>query len=139
MKKLVAFLSLVLGAGSIAAAAAEAGETVSGSLPAGPYRVGFRMISEQDEARSIRVTGAKTVIRPRPVRVYVWYPASPPAEARPMTFGRYAALADEDVWPEEILPGAPWRDRWGRSDTPGCWRSRCSRWRTFLPRRAASR
>jgi dienelactone hydrolase len=68
-----------------------------GSLTRGSYAVGFRLLEETDASRAIRSgKGA----HPRPVRVYLWYPAVKPEEAGPMTFGRYAAMADEDVWPE---------------------------------------
>src|SRR6202007_2006389 len=38
----------------------------------------------------------------RPIRVYVWYPAK--ATSQPMRFGRYAALADDNVWPGDCRP-----------------------------------
>ena len=39
----------------------------------------------------------------RPIRVYLWYPAVGSEELQPMRFGRYAELADDDIWPEEIV------------------------------------
>ena len=68
-------------------------------LAPGPYAVGFRLLVEQDLSRCVSASGGKGTYA-RPVRVYVWYPAK--ASSKPMRFGRYAALADEDVWPAEI-------------------------------------
>ncbi len=56
-------------------------------LGQGPYAVGFRVIYYRDQARKW-VPGA--VHDPgRPIRVSVWYPATPVASARPMTYGDY--------------------------------------------------
>jgi pimeloyl-ACP methyl ester carboxylesterase len=73
-----------------------------GGLQPGPHEVGFRLSEDRDSSRSIRIEG--TGVRPRPLRIYVWYPAAVASGARPMTFGRYAALASEDVWSDAILP-----------------------------------
>ncbi|HEY8519866.1 MAG TPA: hypothetical protein VIN61_07295 [Gammaproteobacteria bacterium] len=43
---------------------------------------------------------------PRPVRIYLWYPAEDAERAEPMRFGRYASLASDDVWPPEIAGNA---------------------------------
>lgn len=68
-------------------------------LAPGPHAVGFRLLVEQDRSRYVAASdGAGTY--PRPIRVYVWYPAK--ALSKPMPFGRYAALADDDAWPAEI-------------------------------------
>ncbi len=68
-------------------------------LAPGQHTVGFRLLVEQDGSRSVSPSdGTGTHIRP--IRVYVWYPAKGPS--KPMSFGRYAALADDDVWPAEI-------------------------------------
>jgi len=69
-------------------------------LPAGQYPVGFRLLEDQDAARVV-TGGVRGAAHPRPIRTYLWYPAET-ARAQPMRFGRYAALADDDVWPEEI-------------------------------------
>ncbi len=68
-------------------------------LAPGPHAVGFRLLVEQDRSRYVSASdGSGTYARP--IRVYVWYPAKAPS--KPMRFGRYAALADDDVWPAEI-------------------------------------
>lgn len=67
-------------------------------LAPGPYAVGFQLLADQDRSRS--VTGADAKTHARPIRIYVWYPAR--SAAKPLPFGRYAALADDDVWPPEI-------------------------------------
>src|SRR5579872_7078735 len=72
-------------------------------LEPGTYAVGFRLFAEQDRSRTVAANKG-TATYPRPIRVYVWYPAV--AAGKPMPFGRYAALADDDVWPAEIAGGA---------------------------------
>lgn len=51
---------------------------------------------------STRVVGARAD-QARPLRIYVWYPAAVSPGVPPMRFGRYAALAEDDVWPIEIV------------------------------------
>ena len=68
-------------------------------LAPGPHDVGFRLLVEQDHSRYVSASDG-TGTHARPIRVYVWYPAK--AASKPMRFGRYAALADDDVWPPEI-------------------------------------
>lgn len=75
-------------------------------LEPGPYGVGFRVIAGVDGSRAIRAGSGTPVIQPRPVRIYLWYPAVAQEGAEPMTFRRYAEAADEDVWPDGVLPGA---------------------------------
>src|SRR5688572_1977842 len=70
-------------------------------LDAGQYAVGFQLIEERDRSRAVS-GGVRGAAHPRPIRVYLWYPAVPPRGALPLRFGRYAALADDDVWPAEI-------------------------------------
>jgi dienelactone hydrolase len=72
-------------------------------LAKGPHAVGFRLLAEQDLSRSVSASDGKGTYA-RPIRVYVWYPAR--AASKPMRFGRYAALADDDVWPAEISGSA---------------------------------
>ena len=67
-------------------------------LEPGPNSVGFQLLEGRD---SRAVTGGiASTAHARPIRTYLWYPAK--RAARPMSFARYAALADEDVWPPEI-------------------------------------
>ncbi|HXP85844.1 MAG TPA: tetratricopeptide repeat protein [Bryobacteraceae bacterium] len=85
---------------SVAASAQQptnAGDTFG--LAPGPHAVGFRLLVEQDRSRYVSASDG-TGTHARPIRVYVWYPAK--ATSKPMRFGRYAALADDDVWPAEI-------------------------------------
>ena len=68
-------------------------------LEAGERAVGFQLLEELDTSR--RVTGGiAATAHARPLRVYLWYPAR--RAEQPVTFGHYAALADDDVWPPEI-------------------------------------
>jgi tetratricopeptide (TPR) repeat protein len=116
MRTRIMALSLLLAAGSVTAADTAGEPAPWGDLETGPYRVGFRLIEEQDSSRSIRIAGANPEVRTRTVRVYLWYPARPAPEAEPMRFGRYAALADDDIWPGDILDGA--RERMAFSRRP---------------------
>ena len=68
-------------------------------LDPGPYPVGFQLLAEQDRSRFVVANDGATYARP--IRVYVWYPAAK-AASKPIRFGRYAALADDDIWPAEI-------------------------------------
>jgi dienelactone hydrolase len=68
------------------------------NLEAGENAVGFRLLQERDETRVV----AGPTAQARPVRVYLWYPTKAASSARPMLFGRYAALAEDDVWPVEV-------------------------------------
>jgi len=84
-------------------------------LEGGPFQVGFRLIEETDPTRSVRVEGAGVAVVSRPVRVYLWYPAAATAaQSPPITFSRYAALADEDVWPASLLGAARERAAFAR-------------------------
>ena len=71
-------------------------------LEPGEYSVGFQLLEEQDYSRAITAGASPATAHPRPVRTYLWYPARSSDNAQPMRFGRYAALADEDIWPVEI-------------------------------------
>lgn len=67
-------------------------------LDPGAYPVGFQLLTEHDRSRSVIANDGATYARP--IRVYVWYPAK--AASKPIRFGRYAALAEDDIWPAEI-------------------------------------
>jgi hypothetical protein len=82
---------LLLASGPLARSAVPA---LWGNLDSGPHAVGFRLFEERDPSRAIRLPSG---IESRPVRVYVWYPAKPEPDAVTLTFGRYAALADDDI------------------------------------------
>jgi hypothetical protein len=75
------------------------GATETFGLGAGPSAVGFRLLAEQDSSRAVS-GGSGSTPHARPIRIYVWYPAK--AAAKPMRFGRYVALADDDLWPADI-------------------------------------
>ena len=68
----------------------------------GVYSVGFRLIEEQDHSRAVTGGLSHSAAYARPVRTYLWYPAEGTDDSPPMRFGRYASLADEDIWPVEI-------------------------------------
>ena len=83
-----------------AARAQQPGSVASNriAIEPGAYPVGFQLLEEQDRSRV--VTGIGSAVHPRPIRIYLWYPAR--TSAPPMRFGRYAALADDDIWPAAI-------------------------------------
>ena len=68
-------------------------------LEPGQFSVGFRLLEGADASRTV-TAGNGAATHPRPLRVYVWYPAERTAAA--MRFGRYAELAEGDIWPAEI-------------------------------------
>src|SRR5688500_15399115 len=82
-----------------AALAQPPAQTATYGLEPGERAVGFRLIEGQDASRAV-TAGNGSETHPRPLRVYVWYPAE--RSARPMPFGRYAELAEHDIWPAEI-------------------------------------
>jgi hypothetical protein len=67
-------------------------------LEEGAHQVGLRVLEERDPARVVGNAND-----PRPVRVYVWYPAVAGAGDEPMAFRRYAELAEDDVWPRDVI------------------------------------
>jgi pimeloyl-ACP methyl ester carboxylesterase len=75
--------------------------TFWGSVEAGPFAPGFRLIETADASRSFPAAGGQGV-SPRPMRIYVWYPAQP-ASSQPMRFDDYVRLARADFRP----PGLP--------------------------------
>lgn len=79
------------------------------NLPAGAYSVGFRMLDDQDLGRVVR----GETEHPRPIRMYLWYPAAESAGPS-MRFGRYAALAERDMWPRELTGDLRDRLRYSR-------------------------
>ena len=70
-------------------------------LAAGQHSVGFELIETEDPSRIVS-GGAPGATHARPMRVYLWYPATASRRASPLRFGRYAELADDDVWPAAI-------------------------------------
>jgi dienelactone hydrolase len=70
-------------------------------LEPGEHAVGFRLLEDDDRSRAV-TGGSRSAVHPRPMRTYLWYPAQASRRSQPLRFGRYAALADEDVWPSEI-------------------------------------
>ena len=87
---------------SISAHAQNADPASATGLGPGANAVGFQWLDEKDGSRF--VPAATGGAHPRPVRIYVWYPAS--RATKPMRLGRYAELATADVWPRELLGDA---------------------------------
>jgi dienelactone hydrolase len=68
----------------------------------GEYSVGFQLLEEVDTSRMVTGGASPSSAHPRPIRIYMWYPAKDSEHAKPMLFGRYAELANEDIWAAEI-------------------------------------
>ncbi len=71
-------------------------------LESGKYSVGFQLLEAQDSSRVVTGGSSPLKVHPRPIRIYLWYPAKGSNDAQLMRFGRYAELANEDIWPVEI-------------------------------------
>lgn len=86
------------------AAHSQTHSTVSGryGLEPGNYSVGFKLLESKDYSRAVTGGVSPIAAHPRPIRTYLWYPATGSEDSRPMRFGRYAELADDDIWPVEI-------------------------------------
>jgi hypothetical protein len=91
---------------SVAAGAGLGQDPSPLTLEPGEHAVGFRLLEERDPARMVP-GGSGGTPQPRPLRIYLWYPAVD--ASRHMTFGRYATLADDDIWPAELT--GPLHDR----------------------------
>ena len=99
MLLLVRFATLLLVAAAVLPSFAQTTGDVFG-LPAGQHSVGFQLLEDRDASRVV-TGGVRGAAHARPIRTYLWYPAET-TRAQPMQFGRYAELADGDIWPEEI-------------------------------------
>jgi hypothetical protein len=71
-------------------------------LEPGEHSVGFQLIEEQDFSRAVTGGTSPSTAFPRPVRIYLWYPATGSGGVQAMRFGRYAELANDDIWHVEI-------------------------------------
>jgi len=65
-----------------------------GSLKAGPYAPGFRLIKTEDPSRSYPAGGGGR-IGPRPMWLYLWYPAQR-SSRQPLDLATYVRLATEE-------------------------------------------
>jgi dienelactone hydrolase len=84
-------------------------------LERGEYAVGFRLLEDEDRSRAV-TGGARGAAHARPIRTYLWYPAAPARRTQPLRFGRYAELANDDVWPASI--GGAVRERLAYGNGP---------------------
>lgn len=92
--------AVVAGALFLSAALAQPSEPIAAyGLEPGELAVGFRLLEGEDASRPV-TGGSGGATHPRPLRTYVWYPAERRGSA--MRFGRYAELAEGDIWPAEI-------------------------------------
>ena len=71
-----------------------------GQLPAGRFQAGFRLIELLDGSRSVPADDGMGAT-PRPMRIYVWYPAKPSTGAR-LRLDDYVRLAREDFRPAAV-------------------------------------
>jgi hypothetical protein len=70
-------------------------------LERGEHAVGFRLLEDEDRSRAV-TGGERGAAHARPIRTYLWYPALSARRAKPLRFGDYAKLAEDDVWPAAI-------------------------------------
>src|SRR5512135_768760 len=73
------------------------GSSFWGRLGTGPFAPGFRLIETSDPSRSYPDKDGERPA-PRPMRVYVWYPAKPTAAPR-MRLDDYVRMSLEDFRP----------------------------------------
>ncbi len=73
------------------------------ALELGKYSVGFTLLEANDYSRAVTGGVSPSAAHSRPIRTYLWYPATGYEDSQPMRFGRYAELADDDIWPVEIV------------------------------------
>jgi hypothetical protein len=101
--RMLRYAALLLGVLLLADAFSQTDSAAGGAfgLEPGEYAVGFRLLEERDDSRAV-TGGIAAGTHPRPIRVYLWYPAAGTEDAAPMRFGRFVSLADEDIWPAEI-------------------------------------
>jgi len=71
----------------------------------GEFSVGFQMLEAQDHSRMVTGGSSPAVSHPRPIRVYLWYPAVRSEQDNLIRFGRYAELANDDIWSADIVGG----------------------------------
>lgn len=91
-----------------------------GNLKPGEYSTGFRLITTQDLSR-VYPNNNSTELNPRPIRIYIWYPAEQSSQP-PMKFNEYIQMAYDDfnspsesnqdmnimeILPVQILKGIP--------------------------------
>jgi dienelactone hydrolase len=84
-------------------------------LAAGEHAVGFQLLEDEDRSRVV-AGGERGAAHPRPMRTYLWYPAGAGRREQPVTFGRYTALAQGDIWPAAV--GGPLRERLSPANGP---------------------
>jgi len=78
------------------------------------YPVGFQLLETADHSRMVTAGVKPTRTHARPMRIYLWYPASVFENEQLMRFGRYAELAEDDIWPEAIAGDLRKRLRYSR-------------------------
>ena len=101
MQVVIRYATLAIISLLCASAAAQVEPANTFGLDAGEHAVGFRLLEDDDRSRTV-TGGSRGAVHPRPIRTYLWYPAQASRRSQPVRFGRYAALADDDVWPSEI-------------------------------------
>ena len=80
-----------------------------GNLKPGKYNTGFRLITTQDLSR-VYPTNNSAELNPRPIRIYIWYPAEQSAQP-PMKFNEYVCMAHDDFnSPSDIIPESKLRE-----------------------------
>ena len=98
MRRFIRYATAAFLAAAVLGARAQ---TDAFGLDAGEHSVGFQLVETEDPSRVVS-GGVLGAAHARPVRVYLWYPATAARRAPPLRFGRYAELADDDIWPAAI-------------------------------------
>lgn len=80
----------------------------------GEFSVGFQILEVQDYSRMVTGGSSPVVTHPRPIRVYLWYPAARSEQDKTIRFGRYAELANDDIWSADIVGGLHEKLRYSR-------------------------
>jgi hypothetical protein len=70
------------------------GSTPWGELKPGEFSIGFKLITTKDFSR-VYPNNNSTELNPRPLRIYIWYPAEQSAQ-QPMKFNEYVQMAYDD-------------------------------------------
>jgi len=103
--RLICYAALALALALPGETRAQQREPIASNLFAiepGANPVGFQLLDEQDHWRVVS-SGIGSTAHSRPIRIYLWYPASGAGPS--MRFGRYAALAADDIWPAAVAGG----------------------------------
>ena len=104
MKRVILCATLILVVVAVNEARSQTGadDPIPYGLEPGALSIGFQLLEDLDHSRAVTGGISNSLVHPRPIRTYLWYPARQSDDAQTMRFAHYAALADDDIWPVEI-------------------------------------